>query len=70
MNVFVSFFFLAVFLANAPLAELLVPNPHGKFTLEGRRGAFEGGNNYRSLVLRRDIVDGVMDVFVLCICCL
>jgi hypothetical protein len=46
-----------------------VPNPHGGFTLEGRRGAINCSFYGRSLVLRRGVADGVMDVFVSCVCC-
>jgi hypothetical protein len=45
-----------------------MPNPHGKFTLEGRRGTFSGGYG-RSVILGRGVADGVMDVYVLCVCC-
>jgi hypothetical protein len=47
-----------------------MPNPHGDFALKGRRGEFNGGGvGDRSLVLRRGVADGVMDMFVSCVCC-
>jgi hypothetical protein len=44
-----------------------VPNPYGGFILDGRRGAITGER--RSLVLRRGVVDGLMDLYALCDCC-
>jgi hypothetical protein len=60
---------LPAFFATAPLTDLVVPNPHGGFTLEGRRGIFSGEDYVlRSLILRKGITDGVLEVFALCVC--
>jgi ABC-type phosphate transport system auxiliary subunit len=48
-----------------PLLDLIVPNPQGKFKLEGRNIIFEGNYN-RSLILKDEISDGILEVFVLC----
>jgi hypothetical protein len=53
---------------TTPLADIIVPNPHGLFKLEGRKMIFQGnGNldNLRSLILKEKILDNVFEVFVL-----
>jgi hypothetical protein len=46
--------------------DLIVPNPHGKFKLEGRNIIFEcDWRNSRSLILKEGISDGILEVFVL-----
>jgi hypothetical protein len=57
------FFFSNCFL---PLSRLTIPNPHGKFKLEGRNIIFQGGRNKRSLILKEGISDGILELFVLC----
>jgi hypothetical protein len=60
---FCYYFFLDCFL---PLSKLTIPNPHGKFKLEGRNVIFEGDYNEKSLILKEGIPDGILEVFVLC----
>jgi hypothetical protein len=48
-----------------PLCRLIIPDPHGKFELEGRNITFEG-NDFRSLILKEGISDGILEEFVLC----
>jgi hypothetical protein len=50
---------------SLPLSRLIIPNPHGKFKLEGRNVIFEGHFG-RSLVLKEGIPDGILEVFALC----
>jgi hypothetical protein len=50
---------------SLPLSKLTIPNPHGKFRLEGRKIIFEGGYT-RSLIFKEGISDGILEVFVLC----
>jgi hypothetical protein len=45
---------------------LIMPNPHGKFRLEGRNIIFENNDNPRLLILKEEISDGTIEVFVLC----
>jgi hypothetical protein len=47
------------------LVNFIIPNPHGKFKLEGRNVIFEG-ENLRSLIFKEGISDGILEVFVLC----
>jgi hypothetical protein len=52
---------------SVPLFRLIIPNPHKKFRLEGRSVIFEGKtktNDIRSLILKKGIVDGALEVFV------
>jgi hypothetical protein len=49
---------------SLPLSKLTIPNPHGKFKLEGRNIIFQGYT--RSLILKEGISDGILEVFVLC----
>jgi hypothetical protein len=50
---------------TTPLVDLIVPNPHGNFRLEGRNIIFE--DHYtRSLILKEGTSDGILEVFVLC----
>jgi hypothetical protein len=51
--------------SSLPLSRLTIPNPHGKFKLEGRNIIFEGGYT-RSLILKEGISDRILEVFVLC----
>jgi hypothetical protein len=52
---------------SLPLSKLIFPNPHGKFKLEGRNIIFEVDNYVkRSLILKEGILDGILEVFVLC----
>jgi hypothetical protein len=61
---FFIFFFLD---SSLPLSKLTIPNPHGKFKLEGRNIIFEYCYpNVRSLILKEGISDGILEVFVLC----
>jgi hypothetical protein len=48
-----------------PLSRLIIPNPHGKFGLEGRKMIFQGDYNTRSLILKEKISDKVLEVFIL-----
>jgi hypothetical protein len=51
---------------TTPLANLIWPNPHGRFKLEGRNIIFEGNfNGIRSVILKEGILDGILEVFVL-----
>jgi hypothetical protein len=51
---------------SLPLSRLLIPNPYGKFKLEGRNVIFEcQKSNVRSLILKEGISDGVLEMFVL-----
>jgi hypothetical protein len=51
---------------TTPLADIIVPNPHGMFELEGRKMIFQGDDyNTRSLILKEKISDKVLEVFVL-----
>jgi hypothetical protein len=43
----------------------MIPNPHKKFKLKGRKIIFEN-NNIRSLILKEGISDGILEMFVLC----
>jgi hypothetical protein len=61
--ILLSFFFSD---GSLPLSRLTIPNPHGKFKLEGRKITFEGIYNRRSLILKEGISDGILEVFVLC----
>jgi hypothetical protein len=61
MIYFLFSFFLGCFL---PLSKLTIPNPHGRFKLEGRNIIFEGFKG--SLILKEGISDGILEVFVLC----
>jgi hypothetical protein len=47
-----------------PLSKLTIPNPHGKFKLEGRKIIFQGDSYERSVVLKEGISDGILEVFV------
>jgi hypothetical protein len=52
---------------SLPLSKLTIPNPHGRFKLEGRKIIFEAGIfNPRSVILKEGISDGILEVFVLC----
>jgi hypothetical protein len=53
---------------TTPLVDLIMPNQHGKFKLEGRNIIFECDDDFitRSLILKRGILDGILEVFVLC----
>jgi hypothetical protein len=51
---------------SLPLSKLTIPNPHGKFKLEGRKIIFEDATISRSLILKEGISDGILEVFVLC----
>jgi hypothetical protein len=52
---------------SLPLSKLTIPNPHGKFKLEGRKIIFQGNLiDTRSLILKEGISDGILEVFVLC----
>jgi hypothetical protein len=51
---------------SLPLSRLIIPNPHGKFKLEGKNIIFEGGYNKRSLILKERRSDGILEVFALC----
>jgi hypothetical protein len=53
---------------SLPLSKLTIPNPHGKFKLEGRNIIFQGDSyvNRRSLILKEGIRDGILEVFILC----
>jgi hypothetical protein len=45
----------------------MIPNPHGKFKLEGRKIIFDCDFfDKRSLILKEGISDGILEVFVLC----
>jgi hypothetical protein len=59
------FFFLD---SSLPLSKLTIPNPHGKFELEGRNIIFQGDcyEDTRSLILKEGISDGILEVFVFC----
>jgi hypothetical protein len=49
------------------LSKLIIPNPHGNFTLEERNFEFEGDEGYpRSVILKEGISDGILEVFVFC----
>jgi hypothetical protein len=51
---------------SLPLSRLIIPNPYGKFKLEKRNIIFEGHDlNSRSLMLKKGIWDGILEVFVL-----
>jgi hypothetical protein len=50
---------------SLPLSKLTIPNPHGEFKLEGRNIIFENGY-LRSLILKEGLLDGILEVFVLC----
>jgi hypothetical protein len=52
---------------SLPLSRLIIPNPHGKFKLEGRNVIFEGGYYPRSLILKEGISNEILEVFVLLI---
>jgi hypothetical protein len=64
---FSFFFFFLLAFENVSLEDLVVPN--GGFTLEGKRGIFGCDYHDGTLVFQRGTADGVMDMFVLCICC-
>jgi hypothetical protein len=49
---------------SLPLSRLTIPNPFGEFKLEGRNIIFE--YNSRSLILKEEISDEILEVFVLC----
>jgi hypothetical protein len=51
---------------SLPLSKFTIPNPHGKFKLEGGKMIFECGSYTRSLILKEGISDGILEVFVLC----
>jgi hypothetical protein len=51
---------------SLPLSKLTIPNPHGKFKLEGRKIIFECDYNERSVILKEGISDGILEMFVLC----
>jgi hypothetical protein len=61
------YYLLLLFFSDCslPLSRLTIPNPHGKFKLEGRKIIFEGDYT-RSLILKEGISDGILEVFVLC----
>jgi hypothetical protein len=53
---------------TTPLEDIIVPNPHGMFKLEGRKMIFQCDDewdNRRSLILKEKISDKVFEVFVL-----
>jgi hypothetical protein len=54
------FFFLDV---SLPLSELIFPNPHENFKFEGRNIIFEKKDYLRSLVLKKGISNGILEVF-------
>jgi hypothetical protein len=64
------FYYYIFFLDRSlPLSKLTIPNPHGKFELEGQKIIFEGdgySDDSRSLILKEGISDGILEVFVLC----
>jgi hypothetical protein len=52
---------------SIPLFRLTIPNPYGKFKLEGRNIIFEcDGDDGRSLILKEGISCGILKMFVLC----
>jgi hypothetical protein len=61
-----GYYFLFFSDGSLPLSKLTIPNPHGKFKLEGRKIIFEGGYNKRSLILKERILDVILEVFILC----
>jgi hypothetical protein len=51
---------------SLPLSKLTIPNPYEEFNLEGRNIIFESDwRNPRSLILKKGISDGILEVFVL-----
>jgi hypothetical protein len=52
--------------SSLPLSRLIIPNPHGKFKLEGRNIIFESGDYPQSVILKEGISEGILEVFVLC----
>jgi hypothetical protein len=54
---------------SLPLSRLKIkiPNPYGKFELEGRNIIFKSNFiDVRSFILKKGISDGILEVFVLC----
>jgi hypothetical protein len=53
---------------SLPLSKLTIPNPHGKFKLEGRNIIFQGDSDEdtKSVILKEGISDGILEVFVFC----
>jgi hypothetical protein len=52
---------------SLPLSRLTIPNPYGKFKLEGKNITFVYCYpNATSLILKEGISDGILEVFVLC----
>jgi hypothetical protein len=47
----------------SPISLLLLPNPHGGFTLEGRKMLFTSGEN-RSLVFKEGILNEILEMLV------
>jgi hypothetical protein len=43
----------------------MIPNSHGELKLKGRTVIFEGDKEM-SLILKEGILDGILEVFVLC----
>jgi hypothetical protein len=64
INLFIYIFVLDTTL---PFSNFLLPNPYGKYKLEGRKAIFntEGSYDPRSLVMKEGIKNGMMEVFVL-----
>jgi hypothetical protein len=48
---------------SLPLSRLIIPNPYGKFKLEGRNVIFEGGGYERSVILKDGILNRILEVF-------
>jgi hypothetical protein len=49
---------------SLPLSSLIIPNPYGKFKLEGRNIIFECKGVYaRSFILKEGISNGILEVF-------
>jgi hypothetical protein len=52
---------------SLPLSKLIIPNPQGKFKLEGRNIIFECGyTDTSSVILKEGISNGILEVFILC----
>jgi hypothetical protein len=72
LYIYILFSYLFYFFPSGmmtSLVDLMVPNRHGKFKLEGRNIKFQSGgfpNDKRSLILKEGISNGILEVFVLC----
>jgi hypothetical protein len=49
-----------------PLSRFIIPNPHGKFKLEGQNVIFEceGIEYVRSFILKEKTSNGILEVFI------